>query len=405
LSSARRGGGLAALAVAAGLLVAAPGHAHTRSRSHSSWTLDETGARVVLQLPRLELTRVGVADAPRPGAADPLGDLFAARLVAASAAGACVPEARPVATSAPEGWAGFAWRVECPGGPPVRIESALLAEEAPSHLHFARVRLADGRVVERVLSLAEPHFELPGRGGGHGGTSLGGYVLLGIEHIATGFDHIAFVIALILLAARLGEVATLVTGFTVAHSVTLALAVLGVVRPEASAVEALIGFSIALVAAENAWLMGGRPRALPLGLTALLVALAGLAWHGALGAPPLALLGLALFTGSHFGLLGRVRRAGPLRALVAFGFGLVHGFGFAGVLAELELPRERLVPALLGFNVGVELGQLAVVAAVWPCLRLVARWRGQPGLRLVAESGTAAVAALGSFWFFARLFG
>jgi hypothetical protein len=396
----------AALALAAGLLAAVPVHAHSRSRSHSSWRVDATGARVVLQMPRLELTRLGVVEAPRTGHEDPLAEIFAAQLVAASEAGPCVPAAPPVAGSAPEGWASFAWRVECPGGPPLRIESALLAEQAPSHLHFARVWFEDGRVVERVLSLAEPRFALPARGGGQGGgTSFAGYVLLGVEHIATGFDHVAFVIALILLAARLGEVATLVTGFTVAHSVTLALAVLGVVRPEPGAVEALIGFSIALVAAENAWLMGGRPAGLPLLLTAVLVLLAGLARHFALAVPPLALLGLALFTWSHFGLLARVRRPAPLRALVAFGFGLVHGFGFAGILAELELPRERLVPALVGFNLGVELGQLAVVAALWPCLRAVARWRGQPGLRLVAESGTAAVAALGSFWFVGRLFG
>ncbi len=81
------------------------------------------------------------------------------------------------------------------------------------------------------------------------GASLPDYIMLGIQHILSGWDHLAFVLALIFLASTLGEVATLVTGFTVAHSVTLGLAVLGVVRPEGVAVEALIGFSIVLVAA------------------------------------------------------------------------------------------------------------------------------------------------------------
>ncbi len=107
-----------------------------------------------------------------------------------------------------------------------------------------------------------------------------GYLVLGIEHIATGYDHIAFVLALLLLAASLREVAGLVTGFTIGHSLTLALAVLGVVRPEPAAIEALIGFSIALVAAENAWLLGGRPRAVPWLLVAGLAALAAAAFAG-----------------------------------------------------------------------------------------------------------------------------
>jgi hypothetical protein len=216
----------------------------------------------------------------------------------------------------------------------------------------------------------------------------------------------AFVLALVLLAASLREVAALVTGFTIAHSATLALAVLGVVHPNASAVDALIGFSIALVAAENSWLLGGRPRAVPIAIVAALVALAAAAvtGHGAVAAP--ALLGLALFSGCHFGLLERADRPGRMRAAVAFAFGLVHGFGFAGILADLELPRNRLVAALFGFNAGVELGQLGVVALIWPLLGVLRRtdsegrwyWR-------TAEIGSAAICGLGVFWFVTRLFG
>ena len=89
---------------------------------------------------------------------------------------------------------------------------------------------------------------------------------------------------------------------------------------------------------------------------------------------------------------------------MAFAFGLVHGFGFAGVLAEMALPTGRLAPALFGFNVGVELGQLAVVAVVWPALAWLARhwvvWHAR-----IAEVGSAAVCGLGLFWFATRTFG
>jgi hypothetical protein len=177
--------------------------------------------------------------------------------------------------------------------------------------------------------------------------------------------------------------------------------VLGYVRPQAAAVEALIGYSIALVAAENGWLLGGRDRVTP-----WLVAAAALAAAAATprALPPVMLAGLALFSVCHLGLLARSRRPERLRAAVAFGFGLIHGFGFAGVLAELALPPARLVPALVGFNVGVELGQLAIVACGWAVLvgldRLAVGSR-----RRIAELGSAAICGLGLFWFVTRGWG
>ena len=116
-------------------------------------------------------------------------------------------------------------------------------------------------------------------------------------------------------------------------------------------------------------------------------------------------VGLALFTFCHFGLLARAERPARLRTAVAFAFGLVHGFGFAGVLAEMELPSNRLVPALFGFNIGVEIGQLSVVALVWPALRLLARVRDTRWLQSIAEIGSAAICGLGLFWFLTRMFG
>jgi len=120
---------------------------------------------------------------------------------------------------------------------------------------------------------------------------------------------------------------------------------------------------------------------------------------------PAALLGLALFSGCHFGLLRRAQSPSRLRAAVAFAFGLVHGFGFAGILAEMTLPTERLVPALFGFNVGVELGQLGVVALAWPALWWLARASAGSAYRSVAELASAAICGLGLYWFLLRALG
>src|SRR5262249_17599343 len=187
------------------------------------------------------------------------------------------------------------WDVTC-DGPPATITTRLFADAAPSHIHFARATMPDGRVAERVLTEGDRVWTLAQAATPARGSSFTDYVALGVEHIRTGYDHLAFVLALVLLAGSPPEVATIVSAFPPAHRVTLAAAVLGVVRPAPAAVEALIGFSIALVAFENAWLLAGRDRASALIASGLLV-VAAVAMPGAVGA--VTLLGLALFTACH----------------------------------------------------------------------------------------------------------
>jgi hypothetical protein len=186
-------------------------------------------------------------------------------------------------------------------------------------------------------------------------------VRLGIAHIFTGYDHLAFLFAL-LAAARLAslrrglvDVARVVTAFTVAHSITLVAAGLDLVRLPSRIVEPAIALSIAAVAATNLFRTLRRPDA-----------------------------------DGDDASTATARR----QAVVAFVFGLVHGFGFASVLRELELPREGLVATLLAFNVGVEIGQLAIVAVVAPALALAARGQTQRPLVAAAIVALAAVLAL-----------
>ena len=163
------------------------------------------------------------------------------------------------------------------------------------------------------------------------------YLRLGVEHILFGFDHLLFVLALVILVRDWRRVAVTVTAFTIAHSITLAAATLGFVNVPGPPVEATIALSIVLVAVEILNARAGKPS-----LTARLP------W------------------------------------LVAFSFGLLHGFGFAGALAEVGLPQHAIPVALLFFNVGVEIGQLVFVAAVlsliW-LLRLSASRLGEACVR------------------------
>ncbi len=181
------------------------------------------------------------------------------------------------------------------------------------------------------------------------------YTALGIEHILSGFDHLLFVFGLLLLASGTWMLVKTITSFTVAHSITLALATLGFVSFPRAAVEVTIALSIVFVAVEALRLHQGNP-----GLAALRP------W------------------------------------LVAFAFGLLHGFGFAGALSELGLPVSEIPVALLFFNIGVEIGQIVFVAAI---LLMMAPWRRYQH-RLPHWGGAVPgyfIGTLATFWLADRL--
>ena len=176
------------------------------------------------------------------------------------------------------------------------------------------------------------------------------YIPIGFAHIIPkGLDHILFVIGLFLLATRLSPLLWQVTTFTLAHSVTLALASLGLVTVSPAIVEPLIAASIVFIAVEN------------------------------------------MLTDQ----LGR------WRLLTVFAFGLLHGLGFAGVLAEIGLPAGQFVSGLIGFNVGVELGQLAVIAA---CFLAVGWFANRSWYRpVIVFPVSAGIALIAGYWFFERI--
>ena len=179
------------------------------------------------------------------------------------------------------------------------------------------------------------------------------YLRLGYTHILPkGTDHILFVLGIFLLSIRLKPILLQVTAFTVAHTITLALTIYGVVSLPPRIVEPLIALSIVYVAVENV-------------------------------------------------LTPELR---PWRVALVFGFGLLHGMGFAGVLAEQGLPRSEFLPALLCFNAGVELGQLSVIAIAFLLVGLP--FRDKPWYRQrIVIPGSILIAAIGLFWFVQRLVG
>lgn len=381
--------------------------AHDRGTSYSSWVIRDDSAYVSVRLAELDLSRYPWGATPGAARDEMLRRYLPANLVLTRGERICEPAGEVRSLRSAPGQVTFEWAVRCSATGRYEIRSSLLADVSPSHLHFARARVGDAPANEKVLSSRGPTWRFAGTGSTADtdpGTSLAGYFVLGVEHIVTGYDHLAFVLALLLLGGSLAEVAKIVTGFTVAHSLTLGLMVLGYVRPEATPIEALIGLSIALVAAENLWQRAGNHRAVPWLCSTALALMAVAAAFGIGAVSALTLAGLALFAFCYFRLFETLDAPGTLRWGIAFLFGLIHGFGFAAMLTEAGLPSDRIVAALLGFNLGVEAGQLAVVSLVWPLLVLLRR-RGPAWHIIVAEGGSAAVLALGLYWFVTRTYG
>lgn len=224
----------------------------------------------------------------------------------------------------------------------------------------------------------------------------------GIEHLLTGWDHLAFLMALVVASRSMRAALICLTGFTLGHSLTLSLAVLGHAAAKTTTVEVLIAISILLVSTENVWLSENRsnlrlPAACLLGLFVLCVIGS---WLNTIA--PMALVGIALFEACYLALLLRSDNPDKLRWLCAGLFGLLHGFGFAGTLSQLDLPPEnRLVP-LGSFNIGLEIAQIIVVFLAWPVLLWLKKRSSESR---VVVWGSALTMAVGSYACVSRIWG
>ncbi|MBK6462959.1 MAG: HupE/UreJ family protein [Myxococcales bacterium] len=245
-------------------------------------------------------------------------------------------------------------RFSCPAtGTTYKVRFGLFDDLARGHRHIARE--LGGGAREDILFGGHDTFEVSSVSATPGApeptshaapATFPGFLRLGVEHILTGYDHLVFLFGLVLVRSRPRALLAVVTAFTVAHSLTLGLATLGVWAPSPRFVEPAIALSIAYVGVEN-----------------LLVKDANRRWR------------------------------------ITFPFGLVHGFGFAGALREVELPRARIPLALVGFNVGVELAQIAALAVLVPLVLLVSRRHTVPR---VTQALSVLVAVAGLAWFIAR---
>jgi hypothetical protein len=395
------------ITLACGLVCISQAAAHTRSQSFSSWYIQGGQVRLSFSVQALEATRLGLVEGDTLTLAELLVQHLTPRIIVSAEGKACHTVIGPQPRPAREGYLRVEWRFACPTDEPIEITNDAFFDVAPSHVHYARIHAGDSRPIEYLFTNTERRQVITVDGQTREttqGASFVAYVGLGIEHILIGTDHLAFLLALLLLCRRRREVVFMVTGFTLGHSLTLSLAVLGLVKPNVPVIEALIGFTIALVAAENVGVTAGVSKQVALTASVTLAALAVLRIFSQLGPSVSTLVGLALFSLCYLSLTDTQEQATRLRPLLTVLFGLIHGLGFASALMAMKLPAGRLVSALLGFNVGVEIGQLGIVTALWIVGTVIVRRFPGVNYRLAVDAASAALCGLGLFWFVGRGF-
>lgn len=279
-----------------------------------------------------------------------MAEMFSRRLVITGDGRALAPEWAEAEVAADRQSLRFRFRARAASAPGrISVEGKLFPYD-PGHRTF--VNVYEGlALTQALLDWEHQRFDY------YAGTAqgriavMGRFIPAGIEHILIGPDHVLFLIGLLLPGGSMKRLALIVTAFTLAHTITLSLAALSLVNPPASFIEPAIALSIVYVGADNLLRRGGR----------------------------------------------------DARAWIAFAFGFIHGFGFAYVLREMDLPARALGWSLFSFNVGVEIGQLLIVAAVASALAAL-RSRNEALGRRLATVGSWGVVGAGAFWYIQRVF-
>jgi HupE / UreJ protein len=390
--------------IAAACLAAGVASAHTRSQSHSVWEVNGRDVSLIMTIPTIEADRLS-ADGTSPS--DEEVKRYLTSRVYALAAGKRCELVPPVETlSSTPGFRKYDFTFKCASPDDLQIHSGAFFDRVLSHTNFAQIQnAATGEFTEQLINNEHQTVDLTGGAGSHlKSARFFEFIKMGTMHIFTGVDHMSFLLGLVLISRRLRDLVFVVTGFTIGHSLTLALAVTGVLRPHAEYIDALVALTIALIGAENIVVQTGRSRIIALAVGGSLLLMAVAKWLGFGDLPGLLLLGAGLFTANYLMISGNLRDAGRLRMLITLVFGLIHGFGFAADLLELQLPPERLAELLVGFNLGVELGQLTLV--VGATLLVVALRKLNLALPrpIVVDVASAFLVGLGAFWFVSRSF-
>ncbi|MDG1244452.1 MAG: HupE/UreJ family protein [Porticoccaceae bacterium] len=381
-------------------------HAHNRSQSFSDWIVADNRIEAIFTVKTREITRL--QSGPNQALDVLLSRHLAETIRVFHDKQACKDIAPPRLQPSAQGYVRVGLYFDC--GPQIdtlNIKINSFFSVASAHVHYAQIAVADQLSQQYIFSddLRRQEIDTKRPVAKNLFHSIAQYTTLGIEHIFGGIDHIAFLLALILLLRKFSDLVWIVTGFTLGHSVTLCLATLGFVIPDLAVIEATIGFTIALVALDNAGVVSGHRHYFAYALIGILMVMLLFNLTSGAGLSALSIVGLIILTLAYMPLASSETKSANFRPVMAIAFGLIHGFGFASALAEIGLSGAQLWPALLGFNLGIEVGQLMIIAGLWLVLKQLNEKNQLLQPRLVVDLVSASLCGLGFYWFIGRSYG
>ena len=336
---------------------------HQRSESYSKWSVEEVENDTLVNVAfTIRLSNLNKLEGPLVGEWE---DRISAYIISSFTTDSdCLQEGKHrVMTSRADDIFRVSWTLSC-NQILEEIKTNVFFDRDPTHSHIARYIYDSNLSTEKLFTTQTKTWNLKdiySSKESSVNSSFKEYVLLGIKHISTGYDHLAFLFGLLLLNQRLKRLVLAITGFTLGHSLTLSLAVLDLVRPVNSFIEALIGFSIALLGLEFLIRHSKSNSTYVKNISYFLFLFLLLYFIFSGGSNSLGLLGLFIFSFCYLTLVSK-NLSSFFSLFIASIFGLIHGFGFGGFLFEVGFSEDNILKTLFGFNLGVEIGQLMAMS-------------------------------------------
>ena len=303
-----------------------------------------------------------------------------------------------------EGSLNLSLNFECPSNKEIKIINNALFNLVQSHIHIARIYIDNNLYTEKALFFNDQSIDLNEEKENNSfSNSFYKFFSLGLDHILSGYDHLLFILGLLLLVTNLKRLLLVITGFTIGHSLTLSLSVINIIQVKSSLVEALIGYTIMFVGLEYLYKENNDHRVSMIFITTLSLLL--LIFGNLINPnfPYFLILGILLFSLGYFYLLKNLNSENNLLSIITIIFGLIHGFGFGGFLLGSKISSENIFSGLLGFNLGVEVGQIIFVLLILLIYKLLMTLKIKKIIEVMKNLSFFAVVFFGFFFFIQRL--
>ena len=303
-----------------------------------------------------------------------------------------------------EGSLNLSLNFECPSNKEIKIINNALFNLVQSHIHIARIYIDNNLYTEKALFFNDQSIDLNEEKENNSfSNSFYKFFSLGLDHILSGYDHLLFILGLLLLVTNLKRLLLVITGFTIGHSLTLSLSVINIIQVKSSLVEALIGYTIMFVGLEYLYKENKDHRVSMIFITTLSLVL--LIFGNLINPnfPYFLILGILLFSLGYFYLLKNLNSENNLLSIITIIFGLIHGFGFGGFLLGSKISSENIFSGLLGFNLGVEVGQIIFVLLILLIYKLLMTLKITKIIEVMKNLSFFAVVFFGFFFFIQRL--